>query len=257
MKKAGSIVKQLFVILFWIGVWAVLAALVDQALLLPSPASVFLRLLELAGEKSFWITAGVSIFRITLGILCAIVLGCVLAVLTCRFSLLDALLSPLLTVIKSTPVASFILLLLIWIGRDQVPAVISGLMVLPVIWNNICAGVRGTDRNLLEMAEMYRLSPFGVLRRIYIPSVMPHFLSAIRSSIGIGWKAGVAAEVLTVPVHAIGRMIYESKLYWETVDLFAWTVVVVLISLFIEKIVISALNRLGKSTEERMVGGGD
>ena len=82
MKKAGSIVKQLFVILFWIGVWAVLAALVDQALLLPSPASVFLRLLELAGEKSFWITAGVSIFRITLGILCAIVLGCVLAVLT-------------------------------------------------------------------------------------------------------------------------------------------------------------------------------
>ena len=70
-----------------------------------------------------------------------------MAVLSCRFSAVEALFAPLLTVVKATPVASFILLVLIWIGRGSVPAVIAALMVLPVVWTNVAAGVRGVDGN--------------------------------------------------------------------------------------------------------------
>lgn len=232
-------------VLFWLSVWWGLAASIQKPLLLPSPFMVFLRLADLIADPDFWTIIVSSIWSIMLGILCAVVLGTVLAVLAARFPLLDMLLSPLLTIVKSTPVASFILLILVWIGRDTVPSVISGLMVLPVVWNNVCTGIRSVDGELLEMAALYHLRPYVMLRRLYVPSVMPYFLSALKTSIGIGWKAGVAAEVLTVPSNTIGKMIYESKLYLETTDLFAWTLIVVCISLFIEKIMIAALGRLG------------
>lgn len=243
MSRTGRLIKRLSVLIFWFGVWAALAALIGKPLLLPSPAAVLVRLAELIATGSFRRTVLLSVCRIMLGIVCACVLGVALAALTSVSALSDALLSPLLTVIKSTPVASIIILMLIWVGRDSVPAIISGLMVLPLVWNNISAGVKGIDRELLEMARLYSLSRFKCFRRIIVPSVMPHFLSALKSSIGIGWKAGVAAEVLTVPSWSIGKMIYESKLYLETTELFAWTLVVVLISLFIEKIVIAALGK--------------
>jgi len=133
------------------------------------------------------------------------------------------------------------------VGRDLLPSVIVVLMALPVVWSNVSAGIVGTDKQLLEMAKVFRFSTPKKLRRIYIPSVMPHFLSACRSCLGLAWKAGVAAEVLTVPAVSIGRMLYESKLYWETLDLFAWTVVVIICSLIIEKVLMSAIGRLGRN----------
>lgn len=245
MKRWRTIGKQGAVIALWIALWAALAAAVRQPLLLPSPAAVLVRLAELAQQSAFWQIALFSVGRIMLGILCAVALGAVMAVLSCRFSIVEALFAPLLTVVKATPVASFILLVLIWIGRGSVPAVIAALMVLPVVWTNVATGVRHVDRELLEMADSYRLRTAVRLRRILLPSVMPYFLSAVKTGIGIGWKAGIAAEVLTVPVRSIGKMIYESKLYLETTDLFAWTAVVIVISLLLEKILVAALERLG------------
>ena len=161
-----------------------------------------------------------------------------------RFPAADALLRPLLTVVKTTPVASFIILLLLWVGRDTLPAVIVVLMVLPVTWANVCAGIAAIDPQLREMGKVSGFSPLRAFRRLWLPTVLPHFLSACRSALGLGGKAGVAAEVLTVPRRSIGRMLYESKLNLETADLFAWTVTVILCSLVIEKLLAAVLGLL-------------
>jgi len=199
---------------------------------------VLTRLLEMMLEREFWLYTALSLLRVLAGLLSATVLAVFLAVLCCKSSLADCLFAPLFSLIKSTPVASFVILVLIWLDRDFVPVLISALMVLPVIWANVSAGIKGTDSQLLEMAAVYRLSGSTTLRRIYIPSVLPHFRSACRASLGMAWKAGIAAEVLTVPRAAIGRMIYESKLYLQTTDLFAWTLAVIILSLLIEKLVL-------------------
>ena len=254
MKGGNRLFKCIAVPLFWVAVWQILTLLVDSPLLLPGPWAVLLRLGELAVTGAFWRSAVLSLLRILCGAVAAVVLGTVLAVACCRFPMADALLSPLLGMVRSTPVASFILLLLIWIGRDILPAVIVILMVLPVVWANVCAGIRSTDPILLRTAEVFRFSPWRTLRRVYVPSVMPHFLSACRTSLGLAWKSGIAAEVLTVPAVSIGKMLYESKLYLETTDLFAWTAVVVVCSLVIEKVLMSAIGRLGRAYA---VGGED
>lgn len=247
MKQAKPLIKYIAVPLFWLAVWQVLSLLVDSPLLLPSPGAVLLRLGELAVSAAFWRVTAASLLRILCGAVLAVALGAALAVVCCRFRAADALLAPLLGTVRATPVASFILLLLIWVGRDILPAVIVILMVLPVVWANVCAGIRGTDPLLLRAAKVFRFSRWRTLRRVYVPSVMPHFLSACRTSLGLAWKSGIAAEVLTVPAASIGKMLYESKLYLETTDLFAWTAVVVACSLVIEKVLMAAVGRLGRA----------
>lgn len=215
----------------------------DNPLLLPSPIQVLRCLGNLMLTAGFWQTVAVSIGRILLGIVCAVALGCVLAVVTSSFRLPEVLIAPAMTAMQATPVASFTILVLIWIDRDYVPVLICGMMVLPVVFSGVCTGIRETDRQLLEMAKVFRLSGFQILRRIYVPSVMPFFRTACLSGIGLGWKAGIAAEVLTVPKHSMGRMIWDSKLYLLTEELFAWTLAVIFLSLLLQKLLLKLLQR--------------
>ncbi len=245
--------KGMLILAFWLGVWALLARLVDRELLLPGPWLVLERLLRLMGTGDFWRVTAASLTRIVCGTLAAILAGVLLAAATCQSRFLQAALSPVLTAVRSVPVASFILLALIWVGRDVLPGVIVFLMVLPIVWQNVATGIRQTDPSLLELAQLYRFSRWRTMRRVYIPEVAPYFLAACRTSFGVAWKSGVAAEVLTVPQRSIGRRLFESKLYLETADLFAWTVVVVLCSLAIEKLLTTAVNR----ARRRYTRGGD
>ena len=242
--------RTLAVLLFWLSLWALAAAAAGRELLLPSPLQVACKLGELTGTRGFWLSLGGSILRVLSGILAALTLGVLLALLTHRSALARALLSPVMTLVKSTPVASFILLALLWLGRSKVPVFISALMVLPVVWANVSSGLAGVDPQLLELARVYRLPRLRVLRRITWPSVLPHLRAALRSALGLGWKAGIAAEVLTVPPYAIGRQIYEAKLYLETTELFAWTAAVVALSLVIEGLLLRFVDRLGRKEVE-------
>ena len=222
-------------LLFWVLIWHLGAAALENPLLLPTPLQVLKCLLGLIRTAAFWKITALSIGRILLGVLGGVGLAVCLAALSCISRWMDALISPVMHTIQATPVASFTILVLIWLNRDFVPVLICGMMVLPVVYQSVCTAIRMTDRQLLEMAKVYRLHPVTVVRRIYMPSVLPIFRSACASAIGLGWKAGIAAEVLTVPRQSIGRMISESKLYLLTEELFAWTLAVVVFSMLLQK----------------------
>jgi len=242
-KPLGRILSVLLPPAFWLGVWQLGACLVELSvrgrgneLLLPYPSTVWNALLRLAGEGPFWGAVLASLGRILAGMAAGTLAGGALAALTAFSRLWDRLLSPAIRVIRATPVASFILLVLLWTDRNAVPAIISGLMVLPVVWANLSRGIRETDGRLLELARAYRFSPWKTLRLIYLPSLRPYFLSAVTTAMGLAWKSGAAAEVLCLPRSAIGTQIYNSKLYLEIPDLFAWTAAVVVLSLLLERV---------------------
>ena len=238
---------------FWLGVWQIGAWLVDlrtggrgNELLLPYPLTVLTALGQLVVQPAFWASVGASLLRVAAGLAAGVVLGGLLAGLACASPWCDRLLSPPIRVIRATPVASFILLVLLWTGRNQVPAVISALMVLPVVWENLVQGIQSVDRKLLEMARVYRFPPEKTFRLIYLPSLRPFFLSALTTSVGLSWKSGVAAEVLCSPAAAIGTQIYNAKRYLEIPDLFAWTAVTVALSLLLERLLRLTLERKGQ-----------
>ena len=230
-------VNSLPALIFWTAVWYLAALGFDNPLLLPTPEQVLRCLGGMMATATFWKITAISICRILLGVALAVVLGTVLAVLTEKSRWLNMLIAPAMTAVQATPVASFTILVLIWLQRDYVPVLICGMMGLPIVWNSVSNGIRLTDVQLLEMAKVYRLTGWQTVRRIYVPSVMPIFRMACCSALGLGWKAGIAAEVLTVPRSSIGRMISESKLYLMTEDLFAWTLVVIVLSLLLQRLV--------------------
>ena len=123
-------------------------------------------------------------------------------------------------------------------------------MVTPIVWNQLKAGLKNANSELLEMTKCYKFSPIQSIRYFWLPTVMPHLISALTTSLGFAWKAGIAAEVLCTPRNSIGKEIYESKLYLETPDLFAWTIVVVIFSLIIEKLLKLALGRASRNMQE-------
>lgn len=225
-------------LIFWLAVWYLAALWVNNPLLLPTPVDVLRRLGQLALTASFWQITFTSIGRILLGVVSGVALGVGLAVLTSISRIAEMLVAPAMTAMQATPVASFAILVLIWVDRDFVPVLICAMMVLPVIHGSVSTGIRMTDPKLLEMAKVSRLPKLRILRRIYVPSVMPFFRTSSVSALSLGWKAGIAAEVLTVPKASIGRMLSEGKLYVMTEDMFAWTVTIVVLSLLLQRLML-------------------
>lgn len=239
-----TVIKKISAVLFWIAVWLLLFKIIDNSFLLCSPFQIARKISELVVTKDFWITTLISIVRVSVGYVSGIIIGLVLAILSSANTYIEELLSPLITVIKTTPVASFILLVLVWIKKENVPSFISFIMVLPIAWSNISMGISRVDKKMKEVGKIYKLSAKNVIKHIYIPSVKPYFLSACTTSLGLSWKAGVAAGVLSQPNYSIGANLYSSKIYLETDNLFAWTAVVIIISLILEKAVKSLINRV-------------
>ena len=246
-KTINKIIKAVLVAAFWLLIWYAAARAIGKELLLPSPDAVLARLFELVATKSFWTHTLSSLVHIFSGIILASFAGVIIAILTSRIKLVYDLLFPLIAVVRSTPIASFVILALLWIGKDTLSVFISSLIVFPVIWGNIGEGIKNIDTGLVEVAKIYRFSPSKKLRRLYIPSLLPYFISGFRTSIGLAWKAGIAAEALARPSVSIGNQLYEAKMYLETLDLFAWTLVVIVLSILLDFVLMSALKRLGKT----------
>lgn len=234
------------VALFWLLIWEGLALLVRQELLIPTPMTVLATLGRLIGTPLFWKAAGLSMLRVAGGFLAAVAAGSLTAVLTARFPLARALLAPLLHIVRAAPVASFIILALVWFRTDVLPVFIAFLMVMPLVWANVEKGIREIDRSLLEMAKVYRFGRLKTLTRVQIPSVMPYFLTACTTGLGFAWKSGIAAEVICRPDLSIGRQLQDAKIYLETPEVFAWTATVVVLSMLLEKGLRLLAGRLGR-----------
>lgn len=231
---------------FWVAVWCLVAYRTGNDFLFPSIGSVMQELLRLASTKDFWLIACTSLLRVVWGILISVIIGTALACLTSLSRILHALLSPAISAVKSTPVASFIILALLWLDRNVLPVFITALIVIPIVWANVSEGIRRVDNSLVEVATVYRMPPHTRLLRLYVPSILPYFMAACKSALGMAWKAGIAAEILATPTTAIGTELYYSKTYLETPTLFAWTLIVILLSLVIEKLFVYGLSRLGR-----------
>lgn len=233
--------EKALAILLAVALWQLAAMALNSHLLLASPLQVCGRLAALLEEPSFYSAVLFSFCRIVSGFLLALLAAAVLAALAARFHWAEVLLFPYMSVIKATPVASFIILCLLCMGVSHLPLFISFLMVLPILYTNLLQGIRAADEALLEMARVFRLSPARRIPYVYLPQIKPFLLSACSVSLGLCWKAGIAAEVIGIPAGSIGEKLYEAKIYLASADLFAWTIVIITISILFEKLFLRLL----------------
>lgn len=237
-------IKKIWAAIFWILIWYLFSLVVDNRLLLPSPLDVAISLFNLMKTKELYFSVANTFIRIISGFFLGSVLGLILSVLSYRFYIIKILAEPLVSIIKATPVASVIILALVWLNSSNLSVFISFLMVVPTTYTNILKGLENTDIKLLQMAKVFQIGGYKIIRYIYIPSLKPYIVAASSLSLGLCWKAGVAAEVIGLPQGTIGEALYSAKIYLDIAELFAWTLLIVAISFVFEKAFISLLNRI-------------
>ena len=239
-----KILKKIVPILFWLIFWELVSIIVHNQILLAGPVDTIKALIKLVPSHDFWLSVRKSSIRILGGFFIGAALGILLSFLAYKREFFKELIKPFIMILKSVPVASFVILLLIWFGSTNISILISAMVVFPIVYLSTLEGFESLDIRLLEMAKVFRMPETRVIRYIYYPSLMPFFKSSLKLSIGMAFKSGIAAEVIGQPLNTMGNALYNAKIYLETGELFAWTIVILVISFICEKVLLLLL-RIG------------
>ncbi|MBQ7370828.1 MAG: ATP-binding cassette domain-containing protein [Blautia sp.] len=235
---------RLWAVLFWLALWQIASIRLNNRILLVSPETVILRLIRLASGERFWFSIAMSFQRIACGFLLGVLTGILIAGCMAVSRRAEELWTPILLVIRSVPVASFIILALVWISSRYLSVFITFLMVFPIICTNTLEGIRACDPKLKEMAEVFCVPHGRRLRYLTVPQIFPYFYSGCRIALGLSWKAGISAEVIGMPAGTIGERLQQAKVYLDTPDMYAWTLVIILVSFLTEKAFLAVLEAM-------------
>lgn len=235
-KRPYRYLFPILAIVFWLTVWEILSRLLDVDFVFPSVIATLKAFVSLLGTSVFWSGLSLSLARVLLGFSIGLLVGCALAPLAHRYEFVRVLITPMMGIIKSTPVASFIMVLWFFIGSTPVPIVIGALMVAPLIYHNLYNAMRAPNRELSEVCEIYNVRGYRKFRYFYLPRLLEFLIPASVSGVGLCWKASIAAEIIAYTQNSIGRQIYLSKAFLEGAELFAYTITVILMSLLFERL---------------------
>lgn len=238
MKKK---LRRTAIILFWLGIWTVLALSVNNKILMVTPPETAKELLRLLRNGDFYVSVGRSLLRIGTGFIAGFAAAVLLAAGSRHFPFLEELLSPVIKLLKAIPVASFVVILLIWWGSSFLAVAVCFLVVFPNLYINTLEGLKNVDKKLLETARVFRMPFRNRFFYIYRSALKPFLYSGMKISLGMCWKSGVAAEVIGTPDFSIGEQLYLSKIYLNTAGVFAWTAVIILLSVLFEKLVLKGM----------------
>lgn len=244
--RRRSLAKKAAIIAFWLVVWEAADRIVDNRLVLAGPLRTLEALGEQIAEPDFWLICGASFGRIAMGFLLSFAVGFLLALACYRMRIVRDFVDPVISLLRTIPVVSFIIMLLIWVGNQALTALLAFFIVLPLIYTNVMTGFENVDRHMLEMARVYRLSRWRTFLYIYRPAFMPFLISSSKISLGMTWKSGIMAEVLATPKPSIGKEMSTARTFLDTPDLFAWTVVVMILSVAFEKLFLAVLRRVDR-----------
>lgn len=236
-KNAFSIWRRrVLVILLWLAIWEGAYLLIGRDIYFPSPVSVVTTFLRLLTEKNTWTVIGWSLYRTLFAIVISAVLGIAFGVVCGLNRTMYDLVNPLMVILKSTPVVSVIIISILLFRSTDVPIFSGILMCFPIVFTGTVAGVRSVDPKLVEMCSFYKVGRWERLKSLYFPAAKSHINASVISEIGICWKAVAAAEVLSMPRLSIGANLYFAKTSLDPALLFAWTVIIILLSFVFETI---------------------
>ena len=234
------------IICFWLGVWQVSAILVGNTLFLPTPWQTFNALIELLKKTDFYKAVFSSLFRVIIALLIGILSGVALAFVCHRSSVCKKVFYPFFAVIKATPVATFIVLLWILINGNKLAIIVALLMVMPIIWQNTLDGFNSISNELIEVADVFELTYKTRFRILIMPALSKYIYPAMITSVGLAWKSEIAAEIIAYTKNSIGMYINDAKTYMLTPTVFAWTAVIILMSVALETVTKNIVARLSK-----------
>lgn len=247
--------ERIAAIIVAILLWQLLAMKLDQKLLLATPVDVAKTLGVLVKSQEFYSAIAYSMGRILIGLLIGAAVGIACALLAGRWHFMEVLFWPYFSAMKATPVASIVILCLVWLSGRRLSVFIVFLVVTPVIYTNILAGIKNLDPKMKDMARVFGINGLRRLLYVYLPELKTYTIAAFALATGMAFKAGIAAEVIGTPGGSVGKMLYNAKVYLETPELFAWTLVIIVLSVVVEQVILGLVKRMFAGLQRHVVGG--
>lgn len=228
--------RKIIIALIWLIIWQIMAKLIAEEILLPSPLLVFKRFIDLLRDKEFYLAILSSFGKILIGFVLSIFFGLILAFISYKSNLFYDFINPIILIFRSVPLASLVIFLLFWVKSTNLSILVSFIMAMPIIYTNTYIGLKSIDKKLLQMADIYKIKGLDMIRSIYLIKAKTFIKSSIISVSGLVLKAGIAAEVIGLPNNSIGKKLYNSKIYLDMPSLLAWTLAILFISFIFEYI---------------------
>lgn len=247
--------ERIAAIIVAILLWQLLAMKLDQKLLLATPVDVAKTLGVLVKSQEFYSAIAYSMGRILIGLLIGAAVGIACALLAGRWHFMEVFFWPYFSAMKATPVASVVILCLVWLSSRRLSVFIVFLVVTPVIYTNILAGIKNLDLKMKDMARVFGINGLRRLLYVYLPELKTYIIAAFTLATGMAFKAGIAAEVIGTPGGSVGKMLYNAKVYLETPELFAWTLVIIVLSVVVEQVILKLVKWMFAWLQRHVVGG--
>ena len=219
-------IKRIVMVLIWLIIWQIASMMTGLELLLASPVAVLRTLIEMLVSKAFYMTLSHSLLNIGSGLLAGIIIGVAVGIGSGRFNTFAQFVEIPLQLMKSLPVAAFIILLLMWFGSRNVSRIISAMVVIPMVTAGVTDGIRNADTG-----------------------VYPYLETQLKIALGMCFKAGISAEIIGLVSDTIGTSMYYAKMYLLSAELFAWSIVVIAVSFIIEKLILKLLGLIYKALQ--------
>ncbi|MDO4888202.1 MAG: ABC transporter permease [Actinomycetaceae bacterium] len=225
-----------------LGVWAFLAGRQEEYML-PSPEETLRALVTLAGTPEFWQALVLTLRRALTGLVLAVAAGVVWGCAMGRWERLSWFCQVGLQVLLSTPAIIFVILGLLWFGNNGGAVIfVVALVTAPVLTTATAQAVRSIDTDLLEMARLFRLSRWTTLRRVGFPMVAPPVLAAATVALGQSVRVSVMAELLAT-ASGMGGAIRSAQLNIDSSKIFAYAVVMTVLTFTLEAVFVAPLRR--------------
>lgn len=216
--------------------WQIMARVVNAPLILPKPEHVIVKMFELLGQKPFWISFLYTFLRCICAFFMTLIVGTFLGIICGIYKDFYVFLEVPLSVIRSTPVVSFVLIAIFWFSSNVIPVFISVVMTLPIMITSIFTGFEQVDKKLLKMAKVFKFSRLQVLTKIQLPAIKTHFMGGVISVFGLSWKVVAAGEVLSLPRNGVGTILQRSQVHLESAEVIAITIFYVAVSFVLGKL---------------------
>ncbi len=227
-------------------IWLLGSVLMNKDLILPSPIVVFQVLGKLFLAAATWIAAIHTLWKVALSLLLVLIIGITLGLILGSLRVLHEMTRPIVLVVQAVPVISWLsIVIFTWGISWQGPVFITFFTLLPTAILTTIAGVHSLDRNLLEMARVYRVKPYKTLRYIYLGSLFPFIIAILEICIGQAWKVVLVSEFL-VGDNGLGVQIAWARQLFNIPGVYAYTLCGVILGLLTERSLKVLLERFSK-----------
>ena len=238
MQQTKRVLSNIFSPILALGivlsVWAIIAEAENKPLVLPQLNVIFDELGVLLAQASTYIAIGNTLLNTMEAFAVSVLLAIFLSILGVVFPPLHRILSPINTMLKATPTMAIILLSILWLDTEKCPPFIGFLIAFPLLYSLFRQSLLAVDKNLLEMAKVYKVSIFDRIKSIYIPSVLPNMIGSMQSVISLTIKVVIAGEILAYVNNTIGFEMQMANSLVETATLIAWTIAAIILSFLLE-----------------------